>query len=194
MRNVAQIGNLIWRKFDAVCEGLKHSERKILEDNEKWEEWIFCQSDLSFVKWGEVTLGSIISGAETVVGEYSRERREMVPVWRMYRPYTDRHCAARPCLTTTDQQTQGSDSESLNCYKMIYTFICWKYGFAKYSDNLYELCYLTAFGLTPGGRSVFRYFTPLGPRKFCASSLICSYSVMCKQKQHKKLTKHYSSF
>jgi hypothetical protein len=41
-------------------------------------------------------------------------------------------------------------------------------------------------------RLVFRYFTPLVPRKFCAAPpppLICSYSVMCKQKQHKKLTK-----
>ena len=36
---------------------------------------------------------------------------------------------------------------------------------------------------------VFRYFMPLGPRKFCPPTPICSYSVMCKQKQHKKLTK-----
>jgi hypothetical protein len=39
-------------------------------------------------------------------------------------------------------------------------------------------------------RPVFRYFTPMGPRKFCAPTpLSCSYSVMCKQKQHKKTDK-----
>jgi hypothetical protein len=40
-------------------------------------------------------------------------------------------------------------------------------------------------------RPVFRYFTPPGPKKILRPPpSICSYSVMCKQKQHKKLTKN----
>jgi hypothetical protein len=39
-------------------------------------------------------------------------------------------------------------------------------------------------------RPVFRYFTPLGPRKFCPPPPpICSYSIMCKQNQTQKPTK-----
>jgi hypothetical protein len=44
-------------------------------------------------------------------------------------------------------------------------------------------------------RPVFRYFTPLGSRKFCAPlpNYLFVFSVMCKQKQHKngQKTKHY---
>jgi hypothetical protein len=58
-------------------------------------------------------------------------------------------------------------------------------------NNLLKNCILpdtVRLDLTVTGRPIFRYFTPLDPRKFCAPPYLFVFS-MCKQKQHKKLTK-----